>query len=82
MVALHQTQYAVKVNINDWMGISDNSKTIFLPYEKNEMKYLDMKAKTFWKFSKCVLFQRSTFNLEKRRSILDKLCTTLIPALG
>ena len=33
-------------------------------------KYLDMKAKTFWKFSKCVLFQRPAFNLEKGKITL------------
>ena len=54
---------------------TENCGIIFWGYAvvwkwRQGIKYLDMKAKTFWKFSKCVLFQRPTFNLEKGKITL------------
>ena len=48
---------------------TENCGIIFRGYAvvwkwRQSIKYLDMKAKTFWKFSKCILFQSSTFHLK------------------
>ena len=42
------------------------------------IKYLDMKAKTFWKFSKCILFQSSTFHLKIEVVTFWDICMTSV----